>query len=157
MMRRRLALHGLSALVLLPGCAAWPGQEPLRVHVANLDALDGAGMELRFMCVMRVQNPNETDFPYSGASLDLQVRGSAFASGVADISGTVPRFGEVLVSVPVSASAMSIARLAIGLFLGEERPKVDYLLRGRLGSSRFESRGEITLPDLRGGGSPIAS
>jgi len=143
---RRRGLLG-SAVLLLAGCAAFPGQEPLRVQVVDLEAADGESLEMRFLCVLRVQNPNDTPHDFSGVSLDLQVRGTAFASGVADLTGTVPRFGEVLLTVPVSASAMSLARVAIGLFLGgDERPKVDYLLRGRIGSARFESRGELTLP-----------
>jgi LEA14-like dessication related protein len=150
-MIRRHALRSAAAVLLLAGCAGLPWQEQLRVHVVDLESLDGEGLELRFLCVLRVQNPNDTDFAFSGASLDLQVRGSAFASGVADISGTVPRFGEVLVSVPVSASAASLARLAIGMFMGEDRSKFDYALRGRLGSARFESRGELTLPSLGSG------
>jgi LEA14-like dessication related protein len=146
MIRRRLALHWVAALLLLPGCAALTGQDAVRVQVVDLEPLEGESLELRFMCVLRVQNPNDTDLAYSGVALDLQVRGNPFASGVADVSGTVPRFGEVLVRVPVSASALNLARVVIGLYMAEERPKVDYRLRGRIGNFRFESRGEITLP-----------
>ena len=157
-MRRRLALQGGGALLLLAGCAAMPGREPLKVQVADLEPIDGEGLELRFLCVMRVQNPNDTPHDYRGVSLDLQVRGSSFASGVADLSGTVPPFSEVLLSVPVSASAFNMARIAIGLFMGGgERPKVDYHLRGRIGSERFESTGEITLPAMPGSRNGIPS
>ena len=151
-MRRRLAVPG--ALLLLAGCAAFPGQEPLKVQVVDLEPLEGESLEIRFMCVLRVQNPNDTPHPFSGVSIDLQVRGNNFASGVADASGEVPRFGEVLLRVPVSASAFNLARVAIGLFMGTERPRVDYHARGRIGSARFESSGEITLPDWRGKGVP---
>jgi LEA14-like dessication related protein len=148
-MHRRHILQGASALVLLAGCAALSGQDPLQVHVADLASVEGAGLELRFVCVLRVQNPNDTDLPFNGVALDLQVSGSSFASGVADIAGTVPRFGEVLVSVPLTASALNIAR-TIGLFMGQEQPRVDYALRGRLGSARFESRGEFVMPGWTG-------
>ncbi|MBC5784950.1 LEA type 2 family protein [Ramlibacter sp. USB13] len=150
MMRRRQAMP--AALLLLAGCASLPGREPPVVQVADLQAADGEGMELRFLCVLRVQNPNEAPLDFRGVVIDLQVRGSAFASGVADLAGTVPPFGEVLVTVPVTASAVNLARLAIGLFMGEERPRVDYHLRGRIGSARFESRGELTLPGWPGSG-----
>lgn len=155
-MRRRQVVPGL-ALLVLAGCAAFPGQEPLVVQVVDLEPLDGESLELRFMCVLRVQNPNESPHPYSGVSIDLKVRGSAFASGVADLSGEVPRFGEVLLRVPVSASAVNLARFAIGLFMGNEQPRVDYHVRGRIGSARYESTGEITLPDWRGKGSGMPS
>jgi LEA14-like dessication related protein len=144
-MNRRHAI-GCSTVLLLAGCAGFPGQQPPRVQVADLQSLDGEGMELRFLCLLRVQNPNDTPLDFNGVSLELEVRGSSFASGVSEIAGTVPAFGEVLVSVPVSASAMDLARLALGLFLGEDRPRVDYRLRGRIGHARFESRGELTLP-----------
>ena len=152
MIRRRLALHS-AALVLLSACGTLPGQEPVRVQVVDLEpASDGESLELRFICVLRVQNPNDSEIPFRGISVDLQVRGSAFASGVSDVSGTVPAFGEVLVRVPVSASALNIARMAIGLFMGEEeRPKVDYVMHGRVGGIRFESRGEMNLPKGLGG------
>ena len=156
MIRRRLALQFTPAL-LLAGCAALTGREPLRVHVATLEPLAGEGLELRFLCVLRVQNPNDAPLDYRGVSLELQVRGSPFASGVADLAGTVPGFGEVLLPVPVSASALSLVRLAIGLFTGQERPNVDYQLRGRIGGARFESGGEIPLPRWPGAGGTAPS
>jgi len=149
-MFRRQVLQWSTAVVLLAGCAALRGQEPLQVHVADLESLEGAGMELRFLCVLRVQNPNETDLPFSGVAVNVQVSGRPFATGVADITGTVPRFGELLVSVPLTASALNIAQMAIGLFMGQEQPQVAYALRGRLGSSRFEASGELTLPGWSG-------
>lgn len=154
-MRRRQFLP--AGLLLLAGCAALPGRDPLNVQVANLEPLEGEGMELRFLCVLRVQNPNDTEHPFRGVALDLQVRGSSFASGVADVSGTVPAFGEVVLRVPVTASAVSLARLGIGLFMGEEKTRLDYHVRGRVGSARFESRGEIPFPGLPGTGPTIPS
>jgi LEA14-like dessication related protein len=154
MITRRALACSPFLLLLLGGCAAFPFQEPLRVHVADLQSLDGEGLELRFLCLLRVQNPNDTPLEFNGISLDLEVRSSPFASGVSETSGTVPRFGEVLVSVPVSASAMNLARLALGLFFGDDRPRVDYRLRGRIGTARFESRGELTLPAWTGSSIP---
>jgi LEA14-like dessication related protein len=144
MRTRRAALLCLPAL--LAGCAAFPGQEPLRVKVVDLQAMEGEALELRFLCVLRVQNPNDAPVSFNGVSLDLQVRGKPFASGVSDTSGTVPRFGELLVSVPLTASALDLARLAIGLFAGDDAPRVDYVVRGSLGSTRFEASGELALP-----------
>jgi len=143
MIRRR----ALAALLLpLAGCAAFPPGEPLRVGVADLQALPGEGMELRFLCLLRVQNPNDKPLAFNGVALDLEVRGSAFASGVSESSGTVPAFGEILVSVPVSAPAMNLAGLAIGLFMGRDLPRLQYRMHGRIGYARFEAEGEITLP-----------
>jgi len=79
------------------------------------------------------------------------VRGSTFATGVSDESGTVPRYGEVVLSVPVAASTLRLARQAIGMYMSEDRSRIDYVLRGKIGGStfgavRFESKGEISLP-----------
>lgn len=123
-------------------------REPLRVQVADVQSLDSEGMELRFLCLLRVQNPNDQPLDFDGIAVDLEVRGTAFASGVSEIQGTVPRFGEVLVSVPVSASAMSLARVVFGMF-GDDRPRLDYRMSGRIGAVRFESQGELTLPVTR--------
>ncbi|MCG2592902.1 LEA type 2 family protein [Ramlibacter sp. XY19] len=143
MIRRRVL--GAGALLLLGGCAGYLLREPLRVQVADVQSLDGQGMELRFLCLLRVQNPNDTPLDFDGISLDLDLRGTAFASGVSETQGTVPRFGEILVSVPVSASAMGLARVLFGMF-GQDRPRLDYRMRGRIGNVRFESTGELTLP-----------
>lgn len=148
-MRRRPLLPILPAL-LLAGCASFPGREAPVVHVVDLLPQDGESLELRFLCVLRVQNPDAYALDFRGVVIDLQVRGSAFASGVADLAGTVPPYGEVLVSVPLTVSAASLARLAIGLVMGDGPPRMNYEMRGRIGSSRFQSRGELTLPGWPG-------
>ena len=149
MIDRRRALQWLPMLALPAGCAT-PGHDPVQVQVVGVEPLDGEGMELRFLCKLRVQNPNDTPIEFNGIYLDLQVRGSSLATGVSDAAGTVPRFGEVVVEVPVTASAFRIVRQAIGLYTSSDR-RIDYVLKGKIGGSlfgtvRFESRGELTLP-----------
>src|SRR5207244_12173889 len=100
--------------------------------------------------VLRVQNPNDAALDFDGISIELEVRGSPFATGVSDERRSVPRFGEIVISVPVSVSALAVVRQAIGLATSE-RPIVDYTLHGRLagtrfGGLRFESKGEIDVP-----------
>jgi LEA14-like dessication related protein len=150
MPNRRRALAIAPALALLSACAALPGHDPVQVQVVGVEPLEGEGLELRFLCKLRVQNPNDTPISYDGIYIELEVRGSSFATGVSDASGTVPRFGEVVLSVPVAASALRIARQAIGMYMSQDR-KIDYVLKGKISGSafntvRFESRGEITLP-----------
>jgi len=142
-MLRRGMLIGTG--VLLGGCAGFLLREPLRVQVADVQSLDSQGMELRFLCLLRIQNPNEQPLDFDGIVVDLEVRGVAFASGVSETQGTIPRFGEILASVPVSASAMSLARVLFGMF-GEQRPRLDYRMTGRIGGAPFTSSGELTLP-----------
>jgi hypothetical protein len=62
----------------------------------------------------------------------------------------VPRFGETLITVPVSISALAAIRQLIGLATTEQ-PRLDYVLRGRLsgtafGGMSFESKGQLEMP-----------
>jgi LEA14-like dessication related protein len=149
---RRRALLSLFAVVLA-ACAAMAPRDPVQVQVVGVEPLQGEGMELRFLCKLRVQNPNDAPIDYDGIYVDLEVRGSSLATGVSDAAGTVPRFGEVVLGVPVSVSALRIARQAIGMYMdrGTDRTRVEYVLKGKISgatfsSVRFESKGELNLP-----------
>jgi hypothetical protein len=95
---------------------------------------------------------------YDGVAVAMEVQGRTFASGVSDAAGTVPRFGESVISVPVSISALRALRNAAGI-LNTNPEKIDYELKGKLAgpifrSIRFTSKGEVTLPkDVYGSGS----
>ena len=83
------------------------------------------------------------------------MRGQHFASGVSDERGEVPRFGEALITVPVSVSAFAQAKQAMSMAQGGS-PRIDYVLKGRLagtafGSVSFRSNGEIDWPSDWGG------
>ena len=99
----------------LGACAALSPRDPLNVQVAGIQPLQGEGLEARFLVKLRLQNPNEGAIDYSGVALDLEVNGRRLASGVSDQRGTVPRFGESVLEVPVTISAFSAARQALGL------------------------------------------
>ena len=149
MIRRRRAL----SLMLLPlaGCAAMPGHDPVQVQVVDVESMEGEGMELRFLCKLRVQNPNNSTIDYNGIFIDLQVQGSSFATGVSNETGTIPGFGEAVVSVPVTVGAMRMLRQAVGMYMSEDRSHIAYVLKGKIGGStfsavRFESKGELNLP-----------
>jgi len=136
--------------VILTGCALFGLREPLRVSVAGIEPMAGQGMEARFAVRLRIQNPNDKPLNFDGIVVDLDLRGKSFASGVSDQRGTVPRFGETVITVPVTVPATAMIRQAFGLATGD-RTKVDYSLRGRLGGmgfggARFDSKGEIVLP-----------
>lgn len=111
-------------------------------------------MEMRMAVRLRVQNPNAAALDFDGISMALEVRGSTFASGVSDARGSVPRFGETIITVPVSISALSAVRQIIGLATTDQ-PRLDYVLRGRLsgpafGGMQFESKGAIEMPNNLG-------
>jgi len=158
MVSRRSVLQWATVVATTAGCAAL-GRDPVQVQVVDVEPLDGEGMELRFLCKLRVQNPNDAPIDFNGIYVDLQVRGSSLATGVSDAAGTVPRFGEVVVGIPVTVSALNIVRQAIGLYTSSDRGRIDYVLKGKIGgplfgSVRFESRGELTLPAAFGSEAP---
>ncbi|MCC7461741.1 MAG: LEA type 2 family protein [Gammaproteobacteria bacterium] len=84
--------------------------------------------------------------------------GRPFASGVSDTRGSVPRFGERVIEVPVSVSMLRMVGQAIGLLDGKPVDRITYQMRGKLSgtgvrTARFRSQGEF---DLRGGGAAAA-
>jgi LEA14-like dessication related protein len=146
---RKLLLIWLSCLLLLAGCASLGGAEPLRISLAGVEALPSQGMELRMAVKLRVQNPNDAPVNFDGVALTLELRDMDFASGVSDASGTVPRFGETVLAVPVTVSAFAVARQLISLASGDN-PRIEFVARGKLsdgsfGGARFESRGSFDL------------
>jgi hypothetical protein len=146
----RYLLLGL-LLALLAGCASLGLREPARVTVAGVEPLPGEGLEARFLVKLRVQNPNDVALNFDGVVVDLELEGKDFASGVSDQRGSVPRYGEMLISVPVTVPVTAIIRQLFGLAGGEPVDKVSYRLQGRLGGiglagARFDTRGELELP-----------
>ena len=89
MIRHRVArfVHLLLFVVVmaaLGGCAGMFGRDPLHVSVAGIEPLEGQGMEMRFNLKLRVQNPNEAPVDFSGVSVELDLNGKSFATGVSD-------------------------------------------------------------------------
>lgn len=141
----------LAAAILLSACAALQRTDPLQVTVAGIEPLQGQGMELRMLVKLRVQNPNDAPIDYNGVSVKIDVQGKTFATGVSDESGSVPRFGESVISVPVTTSAMRMVHQAFGMMGGKKFEKITYSLSGKLNgptfsSVRFETTGELELP-----------
>ena len=138
-------------VLLFGGCASLQGREPIQVIIAGVEPLQGEGLELRMLVKLRIQNPNDLPLDFNGVSVQMDVQGKRFATGVSDHGGTVPRFGETIVDVPVSISMFRIARQAIGVMTDEYRGKIAYEMTGKLAgpafnSVRFKSNGELTLP-----------
>jgi len=55
----RSAALTVLASVALTGCFGLGLHEPLKVSLAGVEPLKGAGMEARFLARLRVQNPND--------------------------------------------------------------------------------------------------
>jgi len=146
-------LQALLCLVLAcvaAGCSQLPMRDPLRISLVGIEPLPGQGLELRMAMKLRVQNPNDTPVDFDGVALDVDLRGLNFASGVSDQVGSVPRYGESVISVPVSVSAISVLRQGLS-FANGDRSSVTYAIRGKIGGSMlsgstFKANGQIELP-----------
>ncbi|PTU76370.1 LEA type 2 family protein [Pseudomonas mangrovi] len=136
---------------LLSGCASLSGRDPLQIDLAGIRPLPGQELEMRFLVRLRVINPNDTAVSYRGIALALDVNGKPLARGVSDQSGQVPRFGEVLLDIPMSVSAFSVSRQLWSLSATQPASGVPYRLHGKLaggpfGSSRFSNEGTLDWP-----------
>lgn len=146
---RHLAL--VMALLCIGGCTTLPSHDPLQVTVAGIEPLQGEGLELRMLTKLRVQNPNDSPIDYRGVYVKIELQGKTFATGVTDATGTVPAFGESVIEVPVTASAMRMAHQVFGVVRGSGPPeKLQYSMTGKLnggafGTQRFEASGEFSL------------
>ena len=141
----------LAALIALGGCAGLAGRDPVRVNLVGVEPQQGEGFELRFAVKLRVQNPNDNAIDYDGVALELDVNDRSFATGVSDSKGSVPRFGEAVISVPVTVSAIAALRQALGLTEGASLENLPFVLRGKLaggpfGALRFSEEGRLSLP-----------
>lgn len=153
--RHVLVLLLAASPLFLEGCASLQRRDPLQVTVAGIEPLQGQGLELRMLVKLRVQNPNDAPVDYNGVALQMDVQGKSFASGVSDTSGSVPRFGESVISVPVTISAFRMVRQAAGMIHGEGAGKLRYEMKGKLNGSafnsmRFQTKGEFDLPTATG-------
>ena len=157
---RATTLLGLLAASIVAGCAALPNRDPLTIDVAGIEPLQGEGLELRLTVSVRITNPNDTPVEYTGAALDLDLNGRKLASGVADVMGTVPRYGEVVLAIPVTISAISMARQALGFMNAQGQRDVKYAVRGKLesgifGTRRFSDEGTFDLPAAQQAAQPL--
>jgi LEA14-like dessication related protein len=151
-MRGILRLPLILILLSLSACALFPHRDPLNINVVGIEPLPSEGLEMRFAVKLRLQNPNETAIDYSGAALDLEVNGRTLATGVSDQSGSIPRFSEGILSIPVSISAFSVIRQTLGLSQTQSLDNLPYVLKGKLagglfGTLRFVDRGTLDLPN----------
>jgi hypothetical protein len=128
------------------------------VSVVGVERLRGEGLELRLALKLRVQNVGSVPLTFDGLALDLDVNGRRLASGVLSEAGTVPRYGEQVLTVPVTVSATAAVRQMLGLLDGSAPRELPYVLRGRLSGGpvagmsllgagiSFTAEGSLQLP-----------
>jgi LEA14-like dessication related protein len=151
MIRPQFFLIALLIVLGSAGCESLQSRDPLQVSVAGIEPLQGQGMELRMLVKLRVQNPNDSPVDYNGIAVEMDVMGKTFGTGVSDAHGSVPRFGESVIDVPISISFFRMARQAFGMMRGGTPGKISYELKGKLNGSafntvRFHDQGEFELP-----------
>ena len=140
----------------LMACAGPGTRTPVSVDVVGVEPLPSQGLEGRFMVKLRVQNPNDQPIEYDGVHVELQVRGMRLASGVSAERGIVGRFGESVLSVPVTVPPGAVIRQVLGLVQSSGKlERIDYTLTGKLngpmfGGVSFRSSGELALPGASG-------
>ncbi|RAU42308.1 MULTISPECIES: LEA type 2 family protein [unclassified Pseudomonas] len=157
-MPRHLSRYLLLALLLtgLSACSVFSHRDPLNINVVGIEPLPAQDLEIRFAVKLRLQNPNETDIQYDGVALNLDVNGRLLASGVSDQKGTITRFSEGVLTVPVTVSAFAALRQAVGLSEKQSLDNVPYELHGKLagglfGTLRFYDSGTLSLPQPASG------
>lgn len=136
---RTIAVCG-SILILL-GCAGiGKGLEPPRISLADIRLQQRTGLETAFIMQLRVINPNDIDLDIRAVSLDLEVNGQPFASGVSDAPVTIPAYGSNLVEVQTYTSVIHMVKSMIGIHQSGE---IAYRVKGRL-----RTGGAALLPPL---------
>ncbi len=160
MMPKSFLPRSIAVLLLtcIAGCAALSGRDAPSVKVAGLAPLASEGLELRFALKMRVQNPNTEPIDYDGIAVELDLDGRGLASGVSNQKGQIPRYGEQVLTVPVSISALAALRQLLSRIGSADRDlaggTISYSLKGKLGAAaggfdavRFVDQGELNLFD----------
>ncbi|PWB30550.1 hypothetical protein DCO48_20115 [Pseudomonas sp. SDI] len=147
----------LGLILSLGACALLQGRDPLNISVIGIEPLPGQDLELRMAVKLRVLNPNETPIEFNGVALNLEVNGQPLAAGVSDQHGSIGRYGERVLVVPVSITAFSFLRQAVGLSRMRDLDGLPYTVRGKLaggpfGTLRFSDEGRLNLPKPRPAG-----
>ena len=141
----------LLSVLWLSGCAALSDRDPVQVTVAGIESLPGEGLEVRMLVKLRVQNPNDVPIEYDGVYVKLDVIDKTLATGVSDQRGVVPRFGEAVISVPLTVSPLRVVFGALETIGSGRMPeKLNYRLEGKLsgpgfGTTRFNATGRLPL------------
>lgn len=145
----------VALLASVVGCSLLPQRDPVSISVVGIEPLPAQELELRFAIKLRLQNPNETPIEYDGVAVNLDVNGRPLASGVSSEHGRIERYSEDVLVVPVSVSALTALRQAVGLNPAQSLNGLPYRLHGKLagglfGTVRFSDSGTLSLPSATG-------
>lgn len=153
--------HRIGAAVLLvvllavAGCARFGDPIPPQVRLADLRPMAGGLLEQRFRLDLRVTNPNDFSLNIRAVSVDLDLNGQPFASGLSNQSARIPALGNAVVPVEVSSGILDLARQLLGM---SQTTEFSYRLKGTAylgglsgGDVPFEQSGSLGLGAPAGG------
>lgn len=142
-----LALLAASGAALASGCASiGAGREPIEVNLSAVTPLPSTAFEHRLRVDLRLRNPNDREYQIDGLRFVLDVNGQRLASGVTSEPATLPRLGEVVISVTTTTTLFDLVNQIVR-FGTQQQPRFEYRLRGKIflaglwGSLSFEREG----------------
>jgi len=155
-MKKRFSYIGgfllLALLCLPPGCATKFNQlEDPKLNLVGFKLVDAQLLEQRYELTFRLINPNAVALPITGIYYEVELEGSAFATGVNAAPLDIPAYGETRVTVEMSTTLLqSIRSLAA---IAEAKPEsLEFQLKGHLnvnlpmvGKIPFSETGKIKL------------
>jgi len=152
---RARATAVLVMLIVIAGCARFGDAIPPQVRLADMRPLTGGLLEQRFRLDLRVTNPNDFALDIRAISVDLDLNGQPFASGLSNQATTVPALGNALIPVELSSGILEIARQLLGMTQSTE---LSYSMKGTaylggIGADDvpFEQSGSLGLGSSGGG------
>lgn len=148
---RRGAVLALLAVLCLGGCASMVGYyEKPKLSLVGI-SLDELGLfEQRFTVKLRIQNGNDIALPIKGVRVKISLKGQAFADGVSNEPLTVPKFGEAVLSLKVSAKLTGVLKqLPTWLASGEIPYRIEGVVStsSLLGSFTFDHEDRFSLSE----------
>ncbi|NVK21034.1 MAG: LEA type 2 family protein [Kangiellaceae bacterium] len=141
--------------LLLSNCATWRSdyQSP-DLSLVNITMLESEGLEQLYEVKLRIQNPNDMEFPINGMSYRLNLMGAKFATGVSDEQLVLKPFSEQVVTFKVATNWLQAGRALLNLSK-QKTPIVDYSMTAKihtdkllLGTIPVEKEGKVDLDSL---------
>ena len=155
-MRRLIALAGLLAVAILPGCASWLMKgEPPEVLVSNVTPLEASAFEQRLQVDLRIRNPNDFDLAVTGIDFRLDLNGNRLARGLGNKELIVPRLSDAVTSVETSTSTLQVVRQLLS-FSGDQSLTyhVTGVLHTKNGRLPFDNSGTLLEKEALSGSPP---
>ena len=145
----------LCCALLAAGCSAiLPKLETPRLSLVSLQMQQATLFEQRLLVKLRVQNPNDLALPVRGLTVDFDLGGERFATGLSAQQFEVPAYGEAEFDMMITANAATVLLKLLSQDSGARRESIDYRISGKLRTSLGLLR---TVPFVETGSIPLRS